>query len=132
MATIEQAVRTMLTTGTALSAAGVPDVRVTHGYRLQETALPSVTYSIESKSYADNAGPFYTANLTVNAIAVTSADALDIADAVKATLVSGTYSAINIDAVLVTDEALEPETVGIGDEQEPAMARTIATIYWRT
>lgn len=132
MATIEQAVRTMLTDGTALSAAGVPDVRVTHGYRLQETALPSVTYSIESKSYADNAGPFYTANLTVNAIAVTSADALGIANAVKATLVSGTYDAISIDAVLVTDEALEPETVGIGDEQEPATARTIATIYWRT
>lgn len=132
MATIEEAVRTMLTTGTVLSTAGVPDARVTHGYRLQETALPSVTYSVESKSYADNAGPFYTATLTVNSIAVTSADALDIADAVKSTLVAGTYSTIKIDAVMVTDEALEPETIGIGDEQEPATARTTATIIWRT
>lgn len=131
MATIEQAVRTMLTYGNTLSAAGVPDSRVTHGYRLQETALPSVTFSIDGKVAADNAGPFYSANLTVNSVAVTSADALDIADAVKSTLVAGTYSTIKIDAVMVTDDALEPETIGIGDEQEPATARTTATIIWR-
>lgn len=131
MATIEQAVRTMITTGTVLSTAGVPDSRVTHGYRLQDTQLPSVTYTVESKSYADSGGPFFTATLTVNSIAVTSAGALSVAAELKKVLVAGTYDALKLDAVMVIDEALEPETVGIGDEQEPATARTTATLYWR-
>lgn len=46
MATIEEAIRAMLTNGTELSGAGVPSSRVTHGYRLQEPATATVTATV--------------------------------------------------------------------------------------
>lgn len=133
MASFEQAVRTMLTAGTTLSAnpVPVPDARVTHGYRLQTTALPAVTYSVDSRQDAECGTGLKTAQVTVNSIAATSADALSLSEKVRAAMVNGTYDALVFGCVIVTDEMLEPETVGLGDEQEPATAITKATIYWR-
>lgn len=133
MATIQQAVRTMLTTGTTLSTGSpsVPDSRVTHGYRLQESALPAVTYSVDSRGDASTSGGIQESTITVTSIANTSEDALAIAAKVRTALASGTYDTIAIDAVIVTNETLQPETIGLSDEQEPAQAVTTATIYWR-
>lgn len=133
MATIQQAVRTMLTTGTTLSSGSpsVPDSRVTHGYRLQESALPAVTYSVDSRGDASTSGGIQESTITVTSIANTSEDALAIAAKVRSALASGTYDTIPIDAVIVTNETLQPETIGLSDEQEPAQAVTTATIYWR-
>lgn len=133
MATFEQAVRTMLTAGTTLSAnpVPVPDSRVTHGYRLQTSALPAVTYSVDSKQEAELGAEIMQAQVTVNSIAATSADALSLAEKVRTALVKGTYDGLVFCAVMITNEMLEPETVGLGDEQEPATAMTVATIYWR-
>lgn len=133
MPTFEQAVRTMLTAGTTLSAnpSPVPDSRVTHGYRLQTSALPAVTYSVDSKQEAELGSEIMSAQVTVNSIANTSAEALAVAEKVRAALVTGTYDTLVFGAVIITNEMLEPETVGLGDEQEPATAQTVATIYWR-
>ena len=133
MATFEQAVRTMLTTGTTLSASPVPvpDSRVTHGYRLQTTALPAVTYSVDSEAEAELGAQIMQAQVTVNSIAATSAEALSLAEKVRTALAKGTYDGLVFCAVMITNEMLEPETVGLGDEQEPATAMTVATIYWR-
>lgn len=131
MATIEQAIRTMLTKGTSLSAAGVPDARVTHGYRLQDSDLPAVTYSVSSKEPAALTGA-NSGTLTINCIATTSASALVIADALRSVIVPDSYDAVSITAAFIVSEQLEPEVVGLGDEQEPAIATTTASIFWST
>lgn len=125
MATIEQAVRTML-----LTTSGVQDANISHGYRIQGATLPAITFTIGSKTIADTAGGMNTAELTVSSIADTSEDALSVAAAVKSAIGGGTYDSIDIGPVIVTSEALVEETIGMGDEQEPAQATTVATIYW--
>jgi len=133
MATIEQAIRTMLTNGTTLSSGSpsVPDARVTHGYRLQDSALPAVTYSVDTREDGTVAGELQVSQISVNSIAETSEDALAIAAKVRTALVAGKFSGVDIDAVIVTADGLQPEVVGISDEQEPSQAVTQATIYWR-
>ena len=133
MASFEQATRTMLIAGTTLSnnPVPVPDSRVTHGYRLQTTILPAVTYSVDSRQDAELGDQIKVAQITVNSIAATSSDALSLSEKVRTALAAGTYDTLIFCAVIVTDEMLEPETVGLGDEQEPATAVTKATIYWR-
>ena len=134
MATIEQAVRSMLISGTTLSAGSpsVPDARVTHGYRLQDSALPAVTYSVDTREDASVSGGIQQSQITVTAIADTSEDALAIAENVRTALAAGTYNTIAIQVVIITNQSLQPEVFGISDEQEPAQAVTNATIYWST
>lgn len=130
--TIEQAVRSMLTAGSTLSNSPVPvpDARVTHGYRLQETILPAVTYSVDSKDDATLSGDIKQSQITVTGIAVTSKDALTLSEKIGNALLSGTYDTVEIHAIIVTNQSLQQETIGISDEQEPAQAVTTATIYW--
>lgn len=133
MATIEQAVRSMLTASTTLSAnpVPVPDERVTHGYRLQESILPAVTYTVDTREDAAVGGETQISQVTVTSIAETSEDALAVAAKVRNALVTGTYNSIVFDAVMVTADGLQPEVVGLSDEQEPSQAVTQAIIYWR-
>ena len=125
MPSIEAAIRAMLINGTELSASpdSVPDTRVTHGYRLQDSALPAVTYSVDSSTDGDISGNIRLSVVTFNCIAETSASALNVREKL--------ISAINIDCMIVTDQTLQPETVGIGDEQEPSVATVTANVYWR-
>jgi hypothetical protein len=133
MATIEEAVRAMLITGTTLSAnpINVPDSRVTHGYRLQSTELPAVTYEVSNQAAADVSRGIMQGELAVSGIAETSIDAATIGDAIEAALVAGTYSSIDIDSIVITSKTLAPPAVGLGDEQEPATVTVNATIHWR-
>lgn len=134
MPSIESAIRAMLIKDTTLSSSpnGVPDERVTHGYRLQDSALPAVTYSVDSTVSASLGADIYESTFTVNAVAETSLGAVGTRDKVKATFVAGTYdTSIKLDAFVVTNETVQPEVVGIGDEQEPSVASVTATVYWR-
>ena len=134
MPSIEGAIRAMLIKGSTLSTGtnGVPDSRVTHGYRLQDSALPAVTYSVDSTVSASLAEDIYQSTVTINAIASTSSGAIGTRALVISCLKSGTYdTSIKIDAIIVTDETVQPETVGIGDEQEPSVASVTANVYWR-
>lgn len=134
MPSIEAAIRAMLINGTELSAGadGVPDARVTHGYRLQDSALPAVTYSVDSSTDGDISGQIRLAVVTFNCIAATSASALNVRANLIDALDPGTYdTSINVDSIIVTDQTLQPETVGIGDEQEPSVATVTANVYWR-
>ena len=64
---IEQAVRTMLTAGSTISL--VPDARVTHGYRLQDPALPAITFEVRSIEVAScGASPTRVADVEVRCI----------------------------------------------------------------
>lgn len=134
MPSIEGAIRAMLIKDSTLSTGtnGVPDSRVTHGYRLQDSDLPAVTYSVDSTVSASLGEDIYQSTVTINAIATTSSGAIGTRALVISCLTAGTYdTSIKIDAIIVTDETVQPETVGIGDEQEPSVASVTATMYWR-
>lgn len=127
---IEQAVRTMLTAGTTISL--VPDARVTHGYRLQDTALPAITYEVQSVEIGScGPSPIRIAQVEVRCIAEVGADALSIAAQVRSASVAGTYSSFNFDAVIYQNHILEPAAAGEGDEAAPSEAVCTMTIYYR-
>lgn len=127
---IEQAVRTMLTAGSTISL--VPDVRVTCGYRLQDTVLPAITYQINGVELGScGTSPTRIAEVEVRAIADLAVDALAIAEQVRIAAVPGTYSTFNFDAVVYAGHSLDEPGSGEGDEQQPAEAVSRFTVYYR-
>lgn len=135
----EAAIRAMLTAGTTLSASpnGVPDARVTHGFRLQSTELPAVTFEITSiepasiSSTGAGAGGIRRADVEVRSIAVEAIDAIAIAEKVRSATVPGTFGGYSIDATLYQGHRIEPQAAGEGDESQPAEAVSTITIYYR-
>lgn len=136
---VEAAIRDMLITGTTLSgsAVPVPDERVTHGFRLQSTVLPAVTYEVQSvePGSVDSIGPNSSgtriAQVEVRCIATEAADALVIAEAVRARSVAGPYAGYDLDAIMYQGHRVEPGDPGEGDETQPAEAVCTLTIYYR-
>ncbi len=136
---IEAAVRAMLVSGTTLSgtAVPVPDERVTHGFRLQSTVLPAVTFEVQSvepgslNSVGPNSSGTRIAQVEVRCIATEAADALVIADAVRQRSSAGTYSGYSLDAILYQGHRVEAGETGEGDETQPAEAVCTLTIYYR-
>lgn len=135
---LEAAVRSMLITGTTLSAGpnGVPDDRVTHGYRLQSTELPAVTLEVQSVEPASITAVGSTssghrlAQVEVRSIAQTMAAALAVAEKVRARSVAGVFAGVNLRAVLYQGHRVEPSDAGEGDEAQPAEAVSELTIYY--
>jgi hypothetical protein len=136
---IEAAVRAMLTAGTTLSGGSVPvpDERVTHGFRLQSTLLPAVTFEVNSiepasiSSTGSTSAGTRMAGLEVRSIAVEAVDAIAVAERVRTACVRGTYSGYNLDAVLYQGHRVEAQAAGEGDESQPAEAVSTITIYYR-
>lgn len=129
MATIEEAIRAMLTNGTELSGAGVPSTRVTHGYRLQDSALPAVTFEITDSQAIDCARGHFSATVAVTGIAATTLEAVDLGAAIETAFDAGTFDTLKLVPVL-TSTTVNPPSFGLGDEQEPATATVTATVYW--
>lgn len=130
MSSIEEAVRSMLTVGTTISL--VPDARVTHGYRLQDSALPAVTFEVRSSEVAScGSNPIRTADVEVRCIADLGIDAISIAEQVRTASVAGTYSTVVFSAVLYQGHVLEAAQPGDGDEASPSEAVCSMTIYYR-
>jgi hypothetical protein len=124
---IEQAMRTMLTTNIASPA----DANITHGYRPQDSTLPAITYAIDSTETAAIAGDLYMTQATITAIDTTTLSVANLQATVKSACIAGTYS-LYFRAVVVTGQSIQPETVGFGDEQEPAQGTTNIIIFWST
>jgi hypothetical protein len=117
---LESATRAMLTAGSTISL--VPDARVTHGYRLQDSVLPAVTFELEQTEVMTIGGsPLRGAQLQVAAIADTTLDALAIGAQIRAACVAGTYDSIVFEAVHEVGFSVQPAVVGDGDEAEPAV-----------
>ena len=131
MASIETAVRDMLITGTTLSTAGIPDTRVTHGYRLQDTVLPACTFEVDRDEIITiGSNPLRTATVEVRIIADTTNDALGFITPLRNKCVPGTYDTLVFDAVIDRGHAIEGNTVGDGDESNPAeLTYTFEIIY---
>jgi hypothetical protein len=127
---IEQAVRSMLTAGSTINL--VADAQVTHGYRLQDSVLPAITYEVRSVEVGScGSSPTRIADVEVRCIAELATDALAIAKQVRTASVAGTYSTITFDAVLYQNHVLEPAQPGEGDEAAPSEAVCTMTIYYR-
>lgn len=129
---IEAAVRSMLTAGTTISL--VPDARVTHGYRLQDTELPAIVFEVQS---VDTVSPGSTAasrirraEVSISCVAIEAVDALAIAAQVRSACVPGTYGSMDFSAVLYGNHVASQGSAGEGDESEPAVATCTATIYY--
>jgi hypothetical protein len=133
MASIESAIRAMLIRSTLLSASSpvdVPDARVTHGYRLQSSILPAVTFEVASTALA-TIGAMRESELTVTCICDTTVDASALVDYIEASVLdTGTYDTIDIHALVVRSKTVAAPTAGLGDEQEPATATLTVTVYW--
>ena len=121
MASIETAIRAMLVNGTTLSAAGIPDDRVFHGYRLQDTIIPACTFEVQQTQVATiGSSPIRQADVAVTIIASTTTAALGFLSALRTLCVAGTFDTIDVQAAVENGHAVEPGSVGEGDEAEPA------------
>ena len=133
MATIESAVRAMLTTGTTLSASpyNIPDSRITHGFRLQDTVLPAITFECgEDERLSIGASPLRQVQVELRVIADTTKGALDILPGVIARAIPGTYDTYDFDCVTVLGHTVDGATVADGDENQPAeLVCNIEIIY---
>jgi hypothetical protein len=125
----ESAVRTMLTTGSTISL--VPDARITLGYRLQDSALPAITYDCQTTELTTiGATPERSAVVDVRAIAVQSLDAIAISEQIRNACVAGTYSSIVFSAVVEIGRQLDDAVVSDGDEAQPAEHTNSYLIYY--
>ena len=121
MASIETAVRAMLLNGTTLATAGIPDARVFHGYRLQDTTLPACTYEVQqTETLTIGSSPLRQATVAVTVTASTTAAALGFLSALPTLAAAGTWDTIEVQAVQEVGHVVEPATPGEGDEAEPA------------
>lgn len=117
---LESATRAMLTAGSTINL--VPDARITHGYRLQDSALPAVTFELEQTEVMTiGSTPLRGAQLQVAAIADTTLDAIAIGAQVRSACVAGTFDSIVFEAVYEIGFSVQPAVVGDGDEAEPAV-----------
>ena len=130
MATIEEAIRTMLTTGTTLSAAGVADAAVTHGFRLQSSSLPAVTFEAQQPETLTISDDLKRVSVEIRAIATTTKAANDLAAPIKTVCVDGTYDSIVFAAVQWLNSSIEPAVVAEGDEQQPAQCSCFIEIIY--
>ena len=130
MATIEEAIRAMLTTGTTLSAAGVADAAVTHGFRLQSSSLPAVTFEAQQPETLTLGDGFKRVSVEIRAIATTTKAANDLAAPIRTVCTKGTYDTIVFAAVQWLNSSIEPAVVAEGDEQQPAQCSCFIDIYY--
>jgi hypothetical protein len=125
---IETATRAMLTAGIT----SITDARITHGYRLQDSALPAVTFEIQSiETISVGAAATRSASVEIRAIAETTIEALDLIDEIRAASVSGTWDSYNFDAVLWQSHTIDPPSASDGDEAQPVEAVATINIYYR-
>lgn len=121
MASIETAIRAMLLNGTTLATAGIPDDRVFHGYRLQDTVLPACTYEVQQTELLTiGASPLRQATVAVTIIASTTSSALGFLPSLRTLAAAGTWDTIDVQAIDEGGHVVEPATPGEGDEAEPA------------
>lgn len=121
MASIETAIRAMLLNGTTLATAGIPDARVFHGYRLQDTVLPACTYEVQqTERLTIGASPLRQATVAVTITASTTSSALGFLSSLRTLSAAGTWDTIDVQAIDEGGHVVEPATPGEGDEAEPA------------
>ena len=128
MATIETAIRAMLTSH--MGNATVADARITHGYRLQNSVLPAVTFVVDSTTSVTVDCLLNQSTVTVTGVAVTTLAANNLGADIIAGFAEGTYDTIEIYAPVRNSTTLDAPEVGDGDEQTPATITLTFDVYW--
>jgi hypothetical protein len=111
----------------------VDDANITYGTRNQNGTFPAVTFLItENETLTVGADPLKKARVEFNCYSPESQSAQELADAIKSSLVSGTYSSFEFSAVINSDNIIlqEPES-GDGEETNPHMAQIISDIFYK-
>jgi hypothetical protein len=128
---IEEAVRAMLSASVAVGT--LVDTRISHGYRLQNTILPAITYEVVSAVQQSLSGgtELWLASVEINVIASSTKEALDVLPALRIACVKGTYGTAVFEAVIWNGHTTSAAVVGEGDEQEPAEVTASIDIYYR-
>ena len=127
MASIEESVRTMLTSSTALSS--IPDARITFGYRLYNTALPAITFTLQESEFATLGGDMRVAQAEFAYVCNTALQAAEAEPDMRAAIRNGTFDNNDLVCLFGSCRVDEPVT-GDGDEQQPAQLIVTATIYF--
>lgn len=110
--TIQASVRTML-----IVMVAVADANITHGYRLQDTTLPAITYECTQEEVQSiGSSPLLMASVTIRIIAETTQGALDLIPYVKAVCLTGVFSGLTFEIVQWNGYTVESVVVGDGDE----------------
>lgn len=128
MATIETAIRAMLVSQMANTS--VADARITHGYRLQNSVLPAVTFVVDSTTCVTVNCVLNQSTVTVTGVAVTTLAANNLGADIISGFVAGTYDTIKLYAPVRTATTLDAPEVGDGDEQTPATITLTFDLYW--
>jgi len=131
MATIESAVRAMLTAGSTLSTVGIPDSRVAHGYRLQDSILPALTFELDQDERLSIGSPALArVQVEIRAIFERTEAALAILDDIRTVCVPGTFDGVIVTAVEWLGHTIEPANTADGDESQPAELVCSIDIYY--
>lgn len=129
MSRIERAVKLMLN---SISNSVVPDNSISFMMVPEGTALPNIEYTITSiEDLAIGSTFLRKATVEIASAAATNPDALTVAEAVDAALVTGTHDGLVIEAIINRRTIFETPSYGYGDEQTPAIAITTADLVYR-
>lgn len=127
---LESAAREMLTSSSAITL--VTDPKITHGFRLQETTLPAITFELqETQLRTLGTNPLRSAVMQISCVADSTLDAIAIGNQVRSAARSGTFDAIQFHAVVEQGFAVEPPTVADGDEAQPATYTLTFTLTYQ-
>jgi hypothetical protein len=131
MAHIEQAIRTMLRTATALSE--IADENFTYAYRPQLSAgvFPAVTYTVTQRENATLGGTLQKVTVEASLVHETLDLASEKAAELRDCFAPGTHNSFVIEACVLQSSALEEPILSDGDEQQPAVYTCTYEIYYR-
>lgn len=123
--TVEELVKSMLDSKITV----IPDARITHAYRLQDSALPALTFEVSDERPADLSGTSL-GQLAITVVAETTKSAADLLKTITGNVGTYTSGAYKIHALILTSTTVNPPVAGMSDEQEPASAVANFDIYW--
>ncbi len=128
MASLEEAVREMLTDATSLSA--LSNNAITHGYRLFGQTLPALTFELEQTEDSFLDGAVRAVVVRASYIAATTKAAADELDNVRNAFAAGTHASVDFHAVVPGGHTIEETVATDGDEQSPAILNYTCTLYY--
>jgi hypothetical protein len=128
MASLEQAVRKMLTEASSLNS--LDDSAITHGYRLFGQTLPAVTFELEQTVDESLAQDVRSVVVRASYIAATTKDAADALSNLRNAFEPATHEGIAFSAVVQGGHTIEETVATDGDEQSPAILNYTCTLYY--
>ena len=128
MASLEQAVRHMLTQASSLNS--LDNSAITHGYRLFGQTLPAVTFELEQTVDEALAQDVRSVVVRASYIAATTKDAADALSNLRNAFEPGTHEGIAFSAVVQGGHTIEETVATDGDEQSPAILNYTCTLYY--